>query len=159
VRNPAPRDRLSFPFFLSQRQKSGIHLKITGLANYKIRDRVAWYDKMQEQHRWRTQAFFWKTIARACVGWMGEVEFCQRLSLSPGERSGDDVFREWTQLMVAAIRKQDKNHLITMGMLPFPNAYKAAAEELDFVSPQLYPKSGKVDEELALLKKFDWGSR
>ena len=91
------------------------------------------------------------------MGRMGDVEFCQRLSLSPGERNGDDIFGEWTKLMVAAIRKHDKNHLITMGMLPFPGAYKAAAEQLDFVSPHLYPKSGKVDEEIALLKKFDWG--
>ena len=164
-------------------EKSGIHLKITGLANYKIKDRIDWYDKLQEQDRWQTQAFFWETIARACAespavfaydlvnepaaagkqedGWymgrMGDVEFCQRLTLSPGERNGDEIFRAWTKLMVAAIRKHDKTHLITMGMLPFPGAYKAAADELDFVSPHLYPKSGKVDEEITLLKKFDWG--
>jgi hypothetical protein len=88
---------------------------------------------------------------------MGEVEFCQRLSLAPGERTGDDIFREWTGRMVAAIRRHDRTHLITMGMLPFPGAYKAAAEQLDFVSPHLYPKAGKVDEEIQLLKKFDWG--
>ena len=164
-------------------EQAGINLKITGLANYRIKDRVAWYDELQEQDRWRTQAFFWETIARACAespavfaydlvnepaatakpedGWymgrMGDVEFCQRLSLNPGERNGDDIFREWTKLMVAAIRKHDKTHLVTMGMLPFPGAYRAAAEELDFVSPHLYPKSGKVDEEITLLKKFDWG--
>lgn len=164
-------------------ERTGIHLKITGLANYRIKDRVAWYDELHEQDRWQTQAFFWETIARACAdspavfaydlvnepaatakpedGWymgrMGDVEFCQRLSLSPGERNGDEIFREWTKLMVAAIRKHDKTHLITMGMLPFPNAYKAVAAELDFVSPHLYPKTDKVDEEITLLKKFDWG--
>lgn len=164
-------------------EKAGIHLKITGLANYRIKDRVAWYDKLPEQDRWHAQAFFWATIARICAdspavfaydlvnepgavgkptdGWylgrMGDVEFCQRLSLNPGERNGDDIFREWTKLMVAAIRKHDSTHLITMGMLPFPGAYKTAAEQLDFVSPHLYPKTGKVDEEIALLKKFDWG--
>jgi hypothetical protein len=164
-------------------EQTGIHLKITGLANYRIKDRVAWYDTLPERDRWQTQAFFWETIARACAespavfaydlvnepgavgkpedGWylgrMGDVEFCQRLSLNPGERNGDDIFREWTKLMVAAIRKQDPIHLITMGMLPFPGAYKAVSEQLDFVSPHLYPKTGKVDEEIALLKKFDWG--
>jgi hypothetical protein len=164
-------------------EKTGIHLKITGLANYRIKDRAAWYDKLPEQDRWQTQAFFWETIARACSkspavfaydlvnepgavgkpedGWylgrMGDVEFCQRLSLNPGERNGDDIFREWTNLMVSAIHKHDKTHLITMGMLPFPGAYKAASKQLDFVSPHLYPKTGKVDEEIALLKKFDWG--
>ena len=164
-------------------EKSGIHLKITGLACYKIKDRMEWYDSMSEQDRWKTQAFFWETIARTCAkspavfaydlvnepaavgkpteGWymgkMGDVEFCQRLSLNPGTRNGDDIFREWTKSMVAAIRKHDEEHLITMGMLPFPGAYKAAAEQLDFVSPHLYPKTGKVDDEINLLKKFAWG--
>jgi hypothetical protein len=59
--------------------------------------------------------------------------------------------------MVVAIRKHDQKHLITLGMLPFPGAYKTAAEQLDFVSPHLYPKSKKVDEEIELLKKFDFG--
>ncbi len=164
-------------------EKSGIHLKITGLACYKIKDRVDWYDSMDEQDRWKTQAFFWETIARTCAespavfaydlvnepaaagkradGWymgrMGDVEFCQRLSLDAGERKGDDIFAAWTKRMVASIRKHDKTHLITMGMLPFPGAYKAAAEQLDFVSPHLYPKTGKVDDEITLLQKFDWG--
>jgi hypothetical protein len=164
-------------------EKSGIYLKITGLACYKIKDRMAWYDSMDEQDRWKTQSFFWETIARTCAespavfaydlvnepaavgksadGWytgkMGDVEFCQRLSLDPGKRNGDDIFREWTKRMVAAIRKHDQTHLITMGMLPFPGAYKAAAEQLDFVSPHLYPKTGKVDDEIKLLKQFDWG--
>ena len=164
-------------------EKSGIHLKITGLACYKIENRLDWYDSMDEQDRWKTQAFFWETIAQTCAqspavfaydlvnepaaignradGWytgrMGDVEFCQRLSLDPGNRTGDDVFGEWTKRMVASIRKHDETHLITMGMLPFPGAYEVASEQLDFVSPHLYPKSGKVDEEIKLLQKFDWG--
>jgi len=164
-------------------ENSGIYLQITDLAWYKIKDRMAWYDSMDEQDRWKTQAFFWETIARTCAGspavfaydlvnepaavgkraegWytgrMGDVEFCQRLSLNPGPRNGEDIFREWTKRMVAAIRKHDRTHLITMGMLPFPGAYKAAAEELDFVSPHLYPKTGKVEDEIKLLKQFAWG--
>ncbi len=164
-------------------ENSGIYLKITGLACYTINDRMAWYDVMNEQDRWKTQAFYWETIAQTCAespavfaydlvnepaavgkpddGWymgrMGDVEFCQRLSLNPGKRNGDEIFRDWTKRMIAAIRKHDPTHLITMGMLPFPGAYKAAAEQLDFVSPHLYPKTGKVDDEINLLKQFDWG--
>lgn len=164
-------------------ETSGIHLKITGLACYKINDRLAWYDSMEEEERWRTQAFFWETIAQTCaqsaavfaydlvnepaaigqpsdgwyVGRMGDVEFCQRLSLDPRDRSGDEIFRAWTKRMVDSIRKHDQTHLITMGMLPFPGAYKAAAEQLDFVSPHLYPKTGMVDAEIHLLRQFDWG--
>jgi hypothetical protein len=162
---------------------AGIHLKITGLACYRIKERMPWYDALGEEARWKTQAFFWETVAQACAaspavfaydlvnepaatgppaeGWymgkMGEVEFCQRLSLNPGDRTGDAIFSDWTQRMVAAIRKHDPDRLVTMGMLPFPGAYKAAAEHLDFVSPHLYPKSGKVEEEIHLLEQFDWG--
>ncbi|TWU18529.1 glycerophosphodiester phosphodiesterase family protein [Allorhodopirellula heiligendammensis] len=164
-------------------QGAGIHLMITGLACYQIDDRMAWYDSLEEAQRWETQAFFWQTIARTCAdspavfaydlvnepgaigtpeeGWylgrMGYVEFCQRLSLDAQERNGDEIFRQWTRKMVAAIRSQDQTHLITLGMLPFPGVYKVAAEELDFVSPHLYPKTDKVDAEIELLKKYDWG--
>jgi Cellulase (glycosyl hydrolase family 5) len=164
-------------------EEAGIYLKITGLASYKIKDRMAWYDSLDEGERWKTQAFFWETIAGVCAespavfaydlvnepaaggkqseGWyfgkMGDVEFCQRLSLDPGDRKSDEIFGVWTQNMVSAIRKHDSKHLITMGMLPFPGAYKAAAEHLDFVSPHLYPKTDKVADEIKLLKQFDWG--
>jgi len=179
--NPQALDRLRT--LLKIAEDAGIHLKVTGLACYKIENRLAWYDSMDEQDRWDTQAFFWETIAQTCAdspavfaydlinepvavgkradGWymgrMGDVDFCQRLSLNPGNRTGDDIFREWTKRMVASIRKHDQTRLITLGMLPFPGAYTAAAEQLDFVSPHLYPKSGKVDDEIGLLRKFDWG--
>jgi len=168
---------------LSIAEKSGIYLQITGLACYKIKNRMAWYDALDDEARWKAQEFFWSTVAETCakspavfcydlvnepaaggkradswyLGRMGDVEFCQRLTLDQPQRSGDDIFREWTRRMVAAIRKHDQKHLITLGMLPFPGAYKAAVEQLDFVSPHLYPKSNKVDEEIELLKKFDFG--
>lgn len=164
-------------------EKSGIYLKVTGLACYQIKDRMAWYDQLGEEARWKTQAFFWETIAKTCAkspaifaydlvnepgaagkkeeGWylgrMGEVEFCQRLTLEPGTRKGDEIFTAWAGQMIAAIRKHDQKRLVTMGMLPFPGAYKKMSEQLDFVSPHLYPKKGKVEEELKLLKQFDWG--
>jgi hypothetical protein len=179
--NPRSLDQLKK--LLEIAEQSGIHLKITGLACYQIDDRLPWYDSMDEQDRWKTQAFFWETIAQTCSespavfaydlvnepaavgkrddGWymgrMGDVEFCQRLTLDLGGRSGEDVFRDWTKRMVASIRKHDDTHLITMGMLPFPGAYTSAAEQLDFVSPHLYPESGKVDDAIELLEKFDWG--
>src|SRR5262245_45856126 len=35
-------------------ETSGIHLMITGLACYKIKDRAAWYDSLNEPERWQT---------------------------------------------------------------------------------------------------------
>lgn len=168
---------------LETAEQSGIYLKITGLAAYRIADRLEWYDTLPEAERWQTQAFFWETVAATCAqspavfaydlvnepaavgkvedGWytgrMGDVEFCQRLSLTPGDRTAGDIFRDWTRQMVAAIDKHDPQRLITLGMLPFPTAYQSTVEHLDFVSPHLYPETGKVEQELELLKRFDWG--
>ncbi len=179
--DPAALQRLER--LLQVAEKSGVYLHITGLACYKIKDRMAWYDKLDDEARWKVQEFFWSTIAKACakspavfcydlvnepaaaakradgwyVGRMGDVEFCQRLTLDQPKRRGDDIFRDWTGRTVAAIRRHDPKRLITLGMLPFPSAYKTAAEQLDFVSPHLYPKAGKVDAEIALLKQFDFG--
>ncbi len=171
-----------FRTVLTIAEKTGLRLHITGLACYRIAQRMAWYDALDDEGRWKTQELFWETIAKACAsssavfcydlmnepvskgkradGWylgrMGEQEFCQRLSLD-STKSGDDIFREWTGRMVAAIRKSDTTHLITIGMLTFPSIYKVAAEQLDFVSPHIYPESKKVPEAITMLKKFDYG--
>jgi hypothetical protein len=172
-----------FAALLRLAEKAGVYLHVTGLACYQIKDRLAWYDALDDEARWQTQAFFWTTLARVCAnspavfcydlinepaasgkksdGWymgkMGEVEFCQRLSLAESTRPADEIIGDWTARMVAAIRAQDPRHLITLGMLPFPGTYRKAAELLDFVSPHLYTNAGQVDEELALLQKFDFG--
>ena len=167
---------------LAVAQKNGMYLHITGLACYRMKQRMAWYDAEDEVHRWDTQALFWENVAKACAaspsvfcydlinepaangkpsdGWytgrMGEFEFCQRLSLDSA-KSSDEIFRTWTARMVESIRKYDKKHLITLGMLPFPGYYNAAAKQLDFVSPHIYPASKKVPDAIELLKKFDVG--
>jgi hypothetical protein len=165
-------------------EKTGVYLDVTGLACYKINHRMAWYDALDAPARWKTQAFFWEHIAEACAkspavfcyclinepvstgkksdGWyfgkMGDVEFCQRLWLDPDPPlAGDGIFRKWTAQMTAAIRKHDPHRLITLGMFPFPGIYKTAADNLDFVSPHLYPRAKEVNEEIKLLKQFDYG--
>ena len=60
--------------------------------------------------------------------------------------------------MVAAIHKQDKQHLITVGMLPaWGVSQKAVGPELDFIAVHIYPEKGKVDQALRTLKRFDVG--
>ncbi|MBI1840548.1 MAG: hypothetical protein HYR88_06810 [Verrucomicrobia bacterium] len=142
------------------------------------------YDSLPDGERWKAQERFWEAIANTCAkspavfcydlaneptatgkrpeGWymgrMGDFEFCQRLTLDQPDRPGDDIFREWTKRMIASVRKHEKTRMITLGMLPFPGpAYEAAGRQLDFISPHLYPKSGKVAEEIAMLRRFDIG--
>jgi hypothetical protein len=76
------------------------------------------------------------------------------------------VAREWISKLVAAIRRHDRDSMITVGLVDWsldrpglssgfvPN--KIAAE-LDFVSVHLYPKAGKVDEAIDTLKAFQVG--
>ncbi len=161
----------------------GIYLKITGLGCYNLAERMDWYDALPERERWDVQANYWTRVAQVCGkspavfafdlvnepaavgkttdGWyMGEIggfEFCQRLSLEPGDRTAPEVLQAWTRQMVEAIRKEAPTKLITMGMLPFPKAYESIANDLDFASPHTYPKTGKVSEEIELLKRFSWG--
>ncbi|WP_437185332.1 cellulase family glycosylhydrolase [Planctomicrobium sp. SH668] len=181
--NPEGVEQLKFVLRLAEKEK--MYLKVTGLACYKMSNRLDWYDNVSEEERWKIQAFFWEEVAKICAdspavfaydlvnepgvclrnreeeprwytGQMGDVEFCQWLTLEPGDRTNDQIFTDWVKLMVGAIRKHDSDRLITIGMLPFPGTYRVIAEQLDFVSPHIYPHLEKVDEAIDSLKKFEW---
>ncbi len=165
-------------------QQQGIYLDVTGLACYRPEERSAWYDAMNDKERWATQSKFWETIAATCAkspavfcydlanepvvlgqrkdGWytgrLGGFDFLQRLSLDQHDRPLDEIALDWTRQMVAAIRKQDREHLITIGMLPaWGVSQKVVGPELDFVAVHIYPEKGKVEEALRTLKRFDVG--
>jgi hypothetical protein len=81
-----------------------------------------------------------------------------------GKRQREDAVLEFLNINAPASLQRHGNSSSycragrsNLGMLPFPAAYKAVAEQVDFVSPHLYPKAKKVDEEIELLKKFDFG--
>jgi len=164
--------------------KKGIYLDITGLACYRKNQRAAWYDALPDKDRWAAQAQFWEAVAQTCAGspavfcydlmnepivfgqrkdgWytgqMGEYEFLQRLSLDQTNRPPNEISREWTHTLVAAIHKRDKKHLITIGLLPaWGLSPKVVGPELDFIAVHIYPNAGKVDEAISNLKQFDMG--
>jgi hypothetical protein len=165
-------------------QKHGLYLDLTGLACYRPQERAAWYDAMSDEDRWATQGRFWESVAATCAkcpavfcydlanepvvagqrkdGWytgrLGGLDFLQRLSLDQRNRPLDEIALQWTRQMVAAIRKQDRTHLITIGMLPaWGVSPKAVGPELDFIAVHIYPETGKVDEAMRTLKRFDVG--
>ena len=68
--------------------------------------------------------------------------------------------------LVAAIRKHDNKHMITVGVIPWahvwPNARpffysKQVGENLDFASVHFYPKKGEVEKALKALAVYDVG--
>lgn len=165
-------------------EKTGVYLDVTGLGCYRKSDVPAWYDALPEPARWDAQACFWEAIALRCAKskavfcydlmnepvaanekqpehqWLSPHAFAgfhyvQFIAIDPAGRSRDEIFRAWTKRLTAAIRKHDNQTLITIGMLPFPPG--EVARDLDFLAVHIYPKQGKVDDELKLLKSFDFG--
>lgn len=66
--------------------------------------------------------------------------------------------------MRAAIRRHDKQRLITVGLFPLFGSVDAAglapgriAPQVDFISVHLYPQSGTVHKDLELLRQYKTG--
>ncbi|MFO0810525.1 MAG: cellulase family glycosylhydrolase [Gemmataceae bacterium] len=175
-------------------ERTGLYLDVTGLGCYHSKDVPPWYDRLVERERWDVQARFWGAVARRCDAspaifcydlmnepvvpggrrkdgdWLGPAfagkHFVQFITLDQRGRARPDIARQWTNDLVAAIRKVDRQHLITVGLVDWsldragltsgfvPNKI---AEQLDFVSVHLYPETGKLDEARATLKGFAIG--
>ncbi len=152
-----------------------------------------WYNDLSEVPRWEVKARFWAAVARICKnspavfcydlmnepivtedktkdGWtpgaFGDRHFVQRLTLDFRGRTQKEIATAWVDQMVAAIRKRDQRHLITVGAIPWtmtwPNAKPLfyspeVSRNLDFVSVHCYPKKGEVDKSLAALSVYDIG--
>lgn len=173
-------------------ERSGLYLDITGLGCYHKKDVPAWYDSMTESERWNVQALFWEMIAKTCsespavfcydlmnepvlpggnkkeTDWLGnplgDSYFVQRISLDLAGRTREQVARSWVEKLVAAIRENDKRHMITVGEIPwglvFPGAKPLFSSneigaKLDFSSVHVYPKKGEVQKALDVLEMYD----
>jgi hypothetical protein len=179
---------------LALAEREGLAIDLTGLACYHKADVPKWYDELDETGRWQAQARFWEAVAERCarspaifcydlmnepvvpggVGkakdWLGpafgDKHFVQYVTLETKGRERPDVARAWIEQLVAAIRKHDQRHLVTVGLVPWSldepgltSGFVPAkvAEPLDFVCVHLYPESGKVADELQTLKGFGVG--
>jgi hypothetical protein len=175
-------------------EDTGLYLDLTGLGCYRKQDVPAWYSGMSEKERWATQARFWEAVAARCAGdpaifcydlmnepivpggkrppgdWLtgelGGFNYCQFISLDQAGRPRPEIARQWVARLVAAIRKHDRRHLITVGLLP--NSLETpvsisgfvpgkVAGDLDFISVHIYPKTGHLEEDLRLLRGFRIG--
>ncbi|HEX5035204.1 MAG TPA: cellulase family glycosylhydrolase, partial [bacterium] len=104
---------------------------------------------------------------RTAKDWLGppfgDKHFVQCISLDQAGRSRPDVAVAWTRQLVAAIREVDQRHLVTIGLVDWsldrPGLTSGfvpsrVAPELDFLSIHLYPKKGKLKEDLETLQGF-----
>lgn len=174
-------------------EKTGLYLDITGLGCYDKKDVPQWYNDLNEDRRWDVQARFWEAVAKVCrksptvfcynlmnepvvaedkkdrdwtPGALGDKYYVQRLTLDFAGRSPEQVAKAWVNKMVAAIRKRDRRHLVTVGEIPWALTWPGAksifgskdvGKNLDFVSVHFYPKAGEVDKALTALAVYHIG--
>jgi hypothetical protein len=171
--------------------ESGLYLDITGLGCYRPSDTPAWYDALAEPERWAAQAKFWESVAQVCASnpvvfcydllneplspgqrrapgqWrsgslFGGYDFLQFIALDPAGRKRDQIAVQWIRRMTAAIRRYDRETLITVGLLPWSPEWKhlsgflpeSVGPELDFISVHIYPDHNKPGEALGSLRHF-----
>ena len=190
--NPAALAQLTRLLRLAE--QSGLCLDLTGLGCYHKQDVPAWYDSLDERQRWQAQTQFWEAVARTCADspalfcydlmnepvlpgpgekqtqWLsGELAgkfYCQRLTLDLQGRSPRAVAQAWVETLVAAIRREDPRHLVTVGIIPlafyFPGSERLfdspeVSEKLDFLSVHFYPKQGEAEQALTALAAYRIG--
>ena len=189
--NPAALEQLGKLVQLAE--EVGLYLDLTGLACYHKKNIPTWYDGLNEAERWSVQAKFWASVAEVCKNspaifcydlmnepilpsdepasdWLaGELEgkhFVQRLSLDLKGRTREAVADAWVNTMVDAIRLHDKDHLVTVGEIPWIFVFGggkplfhtgSAGQRLDFVAVHFYPKKDEVDKALKALNAYDLG--
>jgi hypothetical protein len=104
-------------------------------------------------------------------GWLvgpplGGKYFVQRITIDARGRTDKEIARAWVAKLTNAIRSVDDRPMITVGVIPWAQVFKGAkplfyAPEvcgtLDFVSVHFYPKSGKLEDDLAALKVYEVG--
>lgn len=171
-----------------------LYLDLTGLSCYRRDNVPAWYDELSEADRWAVQARFWEAIAKTCGGhpsvfcynlmnepvitatkpgehpWLtgelGGMYFVQRIVNELAGREQVEIAEAWVRQLTAAIRRNDPNRLITVGVIPWAQVFPGAkplfyapgpAEHLDFVSVHFYPRAGKVEKDLEALAAYDIG--
>ena len=172
-------------------ERTGLYLDITGLGCYHKKDVPAWYDTLDEQARWAAQERFWEAVAGACAGrkavffydlmnepvvpggkgkrddWLagafGGKHFVQFIALETAGRERHEIARKWVERLSAAVRRKDKDALVTVGLVPWsldrPGLSSGfipqkVAGSLDFIAVHLYPESGKLDAAMETLKGF-----
>ena len=190
--NIAALDKLTRLVELAERLH--LYLDVTGLGCYHKTDVPGWYDNLSEKARWDVQARFWEAVAKVSADspaifcydlmnepvvpggrrekgdWLGPAfagkHFVQFITLNQAGRPRPTIAHRWIQHLTAAIRKHDRRHLITVGLVDWsldrPGLTSGFVPEkivadVDFLSVHLYPRKSELDKALDTLKCFSLG--
>jgi hypothetical protein len=139
-------DRLGALLQLAERLQ--LRLDLTGLGAYRRADVPGWYDALDEQARWETQAAFWRAVGEVgtrspavfCYDLMNEPvvpaqrvedadwlpgaplagkQYVQFVTLDPAGRSPVSIAKAWIRRMATAVRAADPRALVTVGLVPW----------------------------------------
>ena len=100
-------------------------------------------------------------------GEFGEFSYVQFITLDQADRPRPEIARRWAETLAKAVREADPDHLVTIGLVDWsldrPGLSSgfvpsAVAPALDFLAVHLYPKRGKLAEDIATLKGFKDGA-
>ncbi len=191
---PNERALEQFARLLALAEQVGLYLDVTGLGCYRKKDVPPWYDALSEPERWAVQARFWEAMAQRGAGrsvifcynlmnepvvpvgqrkpgqWLGPgfagSHFVQFITLSQAGRGRATIARQWCETLGAAVRKPDRRHLVTVGLVAWsldrPGLTsgfvpEAIAPAVDFLCVHLYPKKDRLAEALETLSGFAVG--
>ncbi len=102
--------------------------------------------------------------------WLGPAfagkHFVQFITLDQADRPRPTVAGRWIERLSAAVRRHDRRHLITVGLVPWsldrPGLTSGfvpeeIGEKLDFVSVHLYPERSQLKAAMETLSGFSVG--
>ncbi len=99
--------------------------------------------------------------------WLGPAfggkHFVQYITRDSAGRARPEIAKQWVDKLAGAIRKHDPKHLITVGLVDWSldkpgmtsgTVPTVIAPSLDFLCVHLYPRPGKLEEDMAVLAAF-----
>ncbi len=159
---------------VSLANENELYLDITGLAAYRKGDQPAFYDNLNDSMRWVSHKNFWAELALRMNGesavfaynlmneplvsvgcssntnceWLpgdsfGGFHFVQNITRDP-DNMYSETMKEWIATLTDTIRVHDPITPITFGVIDL-GSYNQFAEDLDYLSPHIYPKSGEIE--------------
>lgn len=169
-------------------RKCGIYVQVCGCNTVRATTTPpAWYDALSYNDRWTVQTYFWTEVVRAVkasgnsttvlgydlinepfistnptepwygTGYLGSTDYFTAC-IARGVGVNDATAAAWITQLRDAIKVQDPNALVTVGVLPFdtgPFGVSNTEGLLDYLSPHLYPPNTGFGESHSLAYQLD----